>query len=273
MSWFPAIGKGKYLADPFGIVRGGVPYVLCEEFDYASHRGRIVCFRVADHDGMTSRKTVIEEAFHLSYPYLLEWRGRIYCVPETQQAQEITLYEENSFPDTWTRSGALVPNFAGVDPTLFPHEGRWWLACGNEHARPNSALFLWYAGDPRGPWSPHPRNPVKVGRNGTRPAGTPFAHQGQLYRPAMDSSRTYGQRIVINRVRKLTPTEFEEEPAKVLEPFPDGRYPDGVHTLSRLGEWTLVDGMRVVFERTEFERTLQGEKRAWLGRLSPLLNK
>ena len=75
---------------------------------------------------------------------------------------------------------------------------------------PNNGLFLFHAPGPTGPWVPHSGNPVRRGLRGSRPAGTPFTHKGQLFRPAMDSPRTYGRRILTHRVTRLSPTEFEE---------------------------------------------------------------
>jgi hypothetical protein len=55
----------------------------------------------------------------------------------------------------------------------------------------------------------------------------------------------------------LTPSDFREEVVASVEPDPRGRYPKGLHTLSRLGERTLVDGKRSVFVGAEFFRVLR----------------
>ena len=73
-------------------------------------------------------------------------------------------------------------------------------------------------------------------------------------------------------MRKLTPTEFEEEPTITIEPFLRGRYRDGVHTLSAFGNLTLVDGLRIIFEKAEFRRAWHTERRELLRRLRPLLH-
>src|SRR3989304_266879 len=65
----------------------------------------------------------------------------------------------------------------------------------------------------------------------------------------MDSPRTYGERILIHRVTRLSPTEFEEELASVVEPFASGPYRYGVHTLSAVGARALVAGLRVTVEQ------------------------
>src|SRR5207245_11469986 len=38
-----------------------------------------------------------------------------------------------------------------------------------------------------------------------------------------------------------TPTEFAEEPAATVEPFSESPFPDGIHTLSGVGDLTLID--------------------------------
>ena len=61
---------------------------------------------------------------------------------------------------------------------------------------------------PLGPWKPHKRNPVKSDVRNSRPAGRLFYWNGDLYRPAQDSSQRYGYAMSINRVLRLTPDEF-----------------------------------------------------------------
>ncbi len=273
VQWLPPLGKGKYLADPFGLTLQGQTYIFCEEFDYQSYKGIIVGILLSEEGFPISRRIAIQSPFHMSYPYILEYGGHIYCVPETHEAREIGLYRPDEFPNRWSKTATLVPNFSGVDPTIFPHDGRWWMLCTDSDTGPNEALFAFHAPNPLGPWQPHRANPIKRGSSGTRPGGTPFIHKGELYRPAMDCSTLYGKQIVINRVKRLTPNEFEEEPVKVIGPFARGRYRDGFHTLSSLGDKTLVDALQLTFEKTEYKRAIEYQTRDFLGWLTPLWHK
>jgi hypothetical protein len=45
----------------------------------------------------------------------------------------------------------------------------------------------------------------------------------------------------------LTPTEFHEYEVGSIGPLAGGPFPDGVHTLSAVGDLTLIDGLRHVF--------------------------
>ena len=235
--WLPKAKKGTILADPFPVTWNGKVYVLCE---LLKTKGVIVCIEITDPTKPSLPQVVIELPHHISYPYVVLYNAQVYCIPETAEANEVYLYRAVDFPHKWTRDAVLIKDFAAVDSTIFRHEGRWWLMCsarGQDHN-----LFVWYSDDISGPWTPHAGNPVKTDIRSARPAGTPFVHGGQLYRPAQDSSTLYGQRIVINRIKCLTPVEFEEEQVKVIEPFRHSDYPDGIHTVSAAGNMILCDG-------------------------------
>jgi hypothetical protein len=137
----------------------------------------------------------------------------------------------------------LLENFPAVDSTVFQHGDLYWLLCSPQE-KSGSHLHAFYAREPFGPWVPHPSNPVKIDIRGARPAGPPFVVDGALYRPAQDSSRTYGGRVVINRVVALSPTEFAEVPHAHVGPEKDGPFGEGLHTVSFAGDYCVIDGKR-----------------------------
>jgi hypothetical protein len=255
--WLPTTKRAELRADPFGLIRDGHLSILCEHMSYEDNRGYIVAI-----ESMSASRAVRVaigpiSSVHMSYPFLLQADKRMLCIPETSEAQEIALYESEHFPDRWAKVATLVAGVAIVDATLFRHGEHWWLA-GSEVADKgaNCELHLWHAPSITGPWSPHPANPVKVDVRSARPAGTPFVVDGTLYRPAQDCSRTYGGRVTINRVLTLTPLAFREEPFAFVDPDTEGPYPDGLHTLSQVGNVTLIDGKRTLFVPVEFRRLL-----------------
>jgi hypothetical protein len=240
--WLPKTKKGPILADPFPVAWNGKVYVLCE---LLKTKGSIACIDITDPKKPSPPEVVLELPHHISYPYVILHNAQVYCIPETSEASEVYLYRALDFPHKWTREAVLIRDFAAVDSTIFRHEGRWWLICsarGQDHN-----LFVWYSDDISGPWTPHAGNPVKTDIRSARPAGSPFVHRGQLYRPAQDSSTAYGQKVVINRIQRLTPAEFREEQVKVIEPFRHSRYPDGIHTISSAGNMVLCDGKHLRF--------------------------
>jgi hypothetical protein len=243
--WLSGTRTDEFLADPFAVVRDKEIHIFCEELDRQANKGRIVHIRVDEDASCCERRVVIESRFHMSYPYLFEHEGEIYCVPETHQAREISLYQAKRFPYDWYKADTLVSGIAGLDATVLEFGEYWWLMFSDMDVNPLAGLFIWYARDLKGPWMPHRANPVKKSIHSSRPAGTPFARNSCLYRPSQDCSKTYGWRVVLNRVTRLTPTEFEEQPVATIEPYADSEYPHAIHTISAAGRFTLVDGKRL----------------------------
>jgi hypothetical protein len=244
--WLPKPPRNRFFADPFAVHRGDTLHILFEDFDYQTSKGFISAVSVRG-DSVCPHRAVITAPVHMAYPFLLEHEGRVYCIPESWEAREVQLYEERQFPQEWEKVSALKDDFAGVDSTVFRHEGRWWLLGTDEDDGSSHKLKSWYSDDLRGPWKAHAANPIKVDIRSARPAGTPFMCNGDLYRPAQDCSQRYGGRIVLTRVLRLTPTEFEEEWAAVIEPDKTGPYPDGIHTICAAGDVTVIDGVRKEF--------------------------
>lgn len=255
--WLVPPGPGKYYADPFGLRRGGATEMFFEEYDFRSNKGVISWVREGADGHFSRPRVAIELPVHASYPFLIEQDGSVYCVPETARAREITLFKAIEFPHRWTKAVTLVTGVAAVDSTVIKHNGSFWLFCTDLDDGPFSKLRIWHAPDLLGPWRPHAANPVKTDVASARPAGTPFLADGKLYRPAQDCTKTYGGAIALNRVTRLTTTEFEEERIGTIGPFWDGPHNRGIHTISSVGARTLIDGKRFAFNRWEMLRNLR----------------
>lgn len=247
--WLPAGSRDMFVADPFGVHRDGRLHLLCEAYDHRLGKATIAHLEMSSAGACSGLQTAIETSFHLSYPYLLEHAGELYCIPEMSAADQVRLYRAACFPHTWELAAVLVENVQAADTTVFRYGNRWWMFFTDISAGENLRLFVWHASDLFGPWQPHLGNPVKTDIRSVRPAGAPFVHEGALYRPAQDCSRTYGGSMTINRIIRLTPTAFAEETVAAVGPDADGPYPEGTHTLSAVGNVTLIDGKRLVWRR------------------------
>lgn len=136
----------------------------------------------------------------------------------------------------------LCSGTAAVDTTVLQLEGIWyffttsaWL--GNE-------TFLFWSERLDGRWHYHPANPISSDTRGARPAGELFFCGGELIRPAQDCSLRYGYAVVLHRVKRISPSEYEEETIETILP---GCYQRGLvatHTLNSNADYEVVDGMR-----------------------------
>ncbi len=243
VTWLP-LRRNHFAADPFGIERDGVLHIFFEDFDQRRARGAIAHVAMAADGTVSESEVVLDPGVHTSYPYLIEHDGTLFMLPETSAAGELVLYEAVDFPRRWRPAATLLSGVPAADASIVEYEGRWWMFATRVDRGANQNLFVWHASAPTGPWAPHALNPVKTDARSARPAGTPFISAGRLLRPGQDNSRTYGGRVVVNEVETLTPDAFAERPVSVVQPWPGSPYPDGLHTLSAVGERTLIDGSR-----------------------------
>ncbi len=253
--WLPSPEKGTYAADPFGFLLAEELHILYEKYSYRQQKGTISSVYYEKKSAtFTDYSVVIEKYHHLSYPYTLEHDQNIYCIPESYETNEVSLYLLDKQSFKWEKKGTLVKDFSAIDSTLFFYEQKWWLLCTNKGNPSALSLSVFYSSQLEGPFYPHRNNPVKTDIRSSRCAGTPFYHENNLYRPSQDCSKTYGGAITLNKIIKLTSTEYKEESVRSLVPF-DSKYKDGIHTLSSVGNYTLVDGKRIVFSADHFRRS------------------
>ena len=239
--WLPEPTPEVFLADPFPLSDGDDLAILVEEFQRPLGRGVIRRIDFEARSGFTVQDVVLTEPHHLSYPFILKEGGQRYCIPETGDAREVGLYQLDD-QGQWRKAAVLIPDRDLVDATVVWQGDRWWMWAADRDIDQWAALTVWHAPALTGPWVEHARSPVKLDVGSSRPGGTPFVHNGELYRPAQDCARTYGSRLVINRVVELTPTTYREEVARIVEP--EAPYGHGTHHLAAAGRYSLVDGKR-----------------------------
>jgi hypothetical protein len=248
VNWLPTPGYHRFWADPFCLASAGDIHVLVEDFSYFRGRAHISAVTTPRAGAKAGVLPVIDTGTHMSYPFLFEHGGSVYCMPEIHETNGVRLYHAVRFPEQWELVGTMIDGFPAVDSTVFEHDGLWWLFCGRAGAFSHTKLYAWHAESPHGPWNPHLLNPIKCDVRSSRPAGPAFVAGGALLRPAQDCSRTYGGAVTMNRVVRLSRTAFEEEMVGRIEPDPEGPYPHGLHTLCPSGDVTLIDGKHVAFD-------------------------
>lgn len=236
-------------ADPFGLEVDGDLYVLFEEYNYRTRLGHISYVKLDGDDNIVDYGTAIKESFHMSYPYIVEEGQEIYCVPETSNAGGLFLYRAVEFPGKWVREKLLIDELECIDASVFNYGNSWWIiSTASKDNGFNRDLYIFYSDSLKGPWRQHSGNPVKSDVSSARPGGTPFVHNGVLYRPAQNSMESYGHNIVINRVTELTRDGFAEEEFQIIGPSVGPQLRDGLHTLSSVNDnITLLDSMEKLF--------------------------
>lgn len=232
-----------YRADPFLMEWKGETWILFEEFEYLTNKGRLAMCRPDGSDG----QVLMDRPYHLSYPFPLQYQEKLWLLPESCANRSVDLYECEQFPQRWRHARTLLKDVDACDGTLLHLDGLWWLFVA---VRPTSDgqrhLEIHFSEDLlNGEWKPHPVNAQRLYaglRNQSgRPGGAFFQHAGEWIRPAQYSPDYYGQGLSFRQLAKLSPSEFEEKGVN-LDGFPWRRN----HHFSQLGTQQVINRKELV---------------------------
>ena len=235
--------KGSFWADPFPIEKDGKTWVFFENYNGKSNKGKI---SVAEWNGkdLSENKIILEEEWHLSYPFIWEENDVIYLIPESGEANKTFIYKAIDFPYKWKKLGVLIEG-EGYDPTVIKVDDLYWLFVNQRpHAGTSAFVELYAYHSPsllEPTWTPHALNPIVSDVRSSRPAGRIYKKDGKLYRPAQDSGLRYGHRVKIQEILKLTVNEYLEKTVDVIEPE-NSKKMLGTHTFNFTAKWIFSDG-------------------------------
>ena len=241
--------KAKFLADPFMVQCATKWHMFFEVLNMETRKGEIALATSDDARQWRYQRVVLSEPFHLSYPFVFEWQGSHYMVPECQAAGAVRLYKAEIFPTEWRFLATLLTSERLVDATLFHYQQKWWMFLETNPNIRSDTLRLYLANDLLGPWVEHPQSPVVQGNPRiARPAGRVLSLGDRLLRFTQDCSTAYGTRVIVFEITELTPTTYREQEIKVvLEPSGAGWNCGGMHHVDAheigSGKWiACVDG-------------------------------
>jgi len=240
----------RFYADPFPLAFAGNTHVFVEEFPHATGKAIISAVRFGPHGPEGTPVPVLEEAHHLSYPFVFERDGEAWMVPESSASGTVDLYRATRYPGGWVKEATLLTGVVASDATLLERDGRWWIFATSRDTGPNAlagsgsyhdALCLWSAPDFRGPYTPHPANPVLIDPATARPAGRIVERGGRLIRPVQDCAQGYGRALGLARIDRLDPEGFAQTLIGRVEPGPSWSG-SRLHTLNTGGGLECIDG-------------------------------
>ena len=234
------------VADPFLARDGGRWFLFFEVIDSRSDQGDIAVASSSDGLSWNYERVVLNEPFHLSYPYVFSDGGEWFMIPESAEAGAVFLYRALDFPGGWVRDTVLIPRPL-KDSSIIRHDGTWYIFARGS----NKDLLLYTAPAPRGPWREHPKSPLIAGDDDiTRPGGRMIHYRGRVIRFAQDGDPVYGNSVRVFIVDRLTPDEYREHESAlspVVRGTGHGWNQEGMHQVDAVetepGRWlAAVDG-------------------------------
>lgn len=240
-----------FVADPFMIKVNNTWYMFFEVKNGYDYQTDIAYATSSDGFNWEYKEIVLNEQFSQSYPYVFEWEGEYYMVPESYPTNSIRLYKSYDFPQKWFLEEILIMGKGYVDPSIFRHNNKWWIFASTTK---NEDLYLFYSDNLIGPWKEHPSSPViRENKNIARPGGRVIEYDGDMYRFTQDDEPYYGNQVRAFKITKITTNEYTEEEVPESPVLKKGEFvwtSRGMHHLDahRIGdeEWiAAVDGYKV----------------------------
>ena len=201
--------EAKFVADPFMVIENSTCYMFFEVLNKNTNQGDIGL--ATSNDGRTwhYRKIVIDEPFHLSYPYVFKWKGEYYLMPESYEDSSIRMYKATNFPAEWEFVGTLLTGSDFVDPSIFRFRDKWWLFFTSTKS---DILRLYFAAYLMRPWVEHPESPIiEKNPNISRPGGRVLVVNDRIFRFAQDDYPTYGNQVTAFEITELTTVSYKEK--------------------------------------------------------------
>lgn len=254
IQWFKKPRKNCYFADPFIIKTNKDTYIFFEWYSYPRGKADLAVALKSENFKKYHKITKFKE--HRSYPYIFEYEGYIYCLPEANQTKQVVLYRFDEEKLTLEKESVLLEGFPIVDATLHHHNGKWFMFLVNQK-NSHTHLDIYYSENLRGPYKSHDLNPVMIDCSKARPAGKIFSFEGKTIRPSQNCTEHYGQSITLEEIDLLTEKQFKTKEFGRILPINNSDYDKGIHTINSDDNIVVFDGKRFVFTFSGFKQQLK----------------
>lgn len=239
------ISKGKNIieADPFLVKEKGVLYCFYERMEKKG-KGAIYV-KTFENDSWSVGKEVLQEEFHLSYPFIWEQSGNWFMMPESADNKDLRLYKASNFPLKWDYLKSPIQGFHLYDSTLIRLKEQDFLLANIGFpglSSPNDELYILpikhsilnVEESLNVPLLPVIAD-VRKARNGgkTIVVGENHFRFGQMNTPY------YGKNIRLFRLLKQGEDSYIEEETSLDLQLP--AHFKGVHTYASAGEIECID--------------------------------
>lgn len=237
-----------FYADPFVWRKDGKTVCFLEDYDYGENIAWISAVELFEDRSYKILGEVIKEPFHLSFPYIFEYKNELYMVPESTASNSIRLYKCIEFPLKWEYQKDLLKDIKTADTMIFEHKNRWWLF--TNQSTPNNSdqaaqLFAYYSHSPLSTtWHSHSLNPIHFNSNSGRNGGIVNLDNKEPIRARQKQKfNTYGAAFSLAKITELSPTTYKEEEICKITPnfFPNIK---ATHHIHSNGNVTVYDFMR-----------------------------
>ena len=238
-------------ADPFLFVKDDILYLFYEH-KLQRNKGVLNMLFTKDLKKWSKPVTVLEEPYHLSFPWVFEEDGHVYMIPETGADNCIRLYEATNFELTdfkFVKELLHTPSDVSVsmgygDSCIYKKNGKYYLLTQLQYEDHINTLELYVSDGLMCEFHPHPCSPIQHNQKTGRNAGSLMEYNGKLLRFSQDCTNRYGDNVHISQITRITPSDYEEKLIKEnIIPTEIPFYREGGHQLNVVqfkGKWSVA---------------------------------
>jgi hypothetical protein len=246
-----------WYADPILYKKNGKTYMFYEAYNRKKDCGEIGVATVVNNN-IVDKRIIIKEPFHMSYPFVFDFKGKIYMIPETSSIKKLLLYEAVDFPYKWALTKVLLDNVEFSDATILKLQDKMYLFVSKLlNSSPYSDELLLYSLDDKFNLFPNKSNPIITDNEFSRPAGKIIIDKERLIRVSQDCSNGgYGKAIKFNKIVNISENAYEERnissilPADL--PIKFHKKLTGTHSYGKCGDFEVIDVRYSVFDIKKF---------------------
>jgi hypothetical protein len=236
----------RFYADPFVICENSLNICFVEDYNYSEAKAKISAIQISTN-GYVDLGTVIEEPFHISYPFIFRNGGDLFMCPETHQIGEIRLYKCIEFPLRWVFYKTIMKDVSASDTNIFYLNNKWWMLTnidtGNlgDHC---SELHLFFSDNFDNNWTSHPLNPIIFSPLKARNGGL-LIKNNEFFRVfQVQGFDNYGESMSVAKIVEISEYNYKEEVIFDITPafFKNLK---GAHTFSNYANLNTIDYSKI----------------------------
>lgn len=227
--------KDGWFADPFILdVSDEEIQVLVEEIPAGTHKGVITLLKVDRQNyEIRSKKVVLEQPTHLSFPCVLRDNSGVFIYPESARSGRLDIYKYDPITETASFHQTICDDIVW-DSCITDRFGERMLFTA-AHNDLFLDIYRWNEARERFlPWKQ-----IASDSKNSRMGGQLFEYQNDIYYPAQDCNNSYGSAIQIKRIDYANGRFSFETVKRIASPHPTMKL--GLHTLNEYKGVVVID--------------------------------
>lgn len=191
---------------------------LFYELQHWDDPGCIAMVKTRDLKTWTKPQIVLQQPFHLSFPYVFEDNGTIYMIPESQESDSIRLFKANEDLTAFTFVRTLLQqerkdgiHYNYNDSHIYRKDNKYYLF--TSYQKDWMYYQELYVTDDllNGNFVKHPASPICISNEYGRNGGSLIQYGSHLLRVTQDCHEDYGDNISLMEITQLDEQNYQEQ--------------------------------------------------------------